>query len=137
MTTNSQLSAASKTLANNAALNAALDVCNSGFLDVYSLTQPTNPDTALGAQVKLAHLPLASTAFAAASGSSKVAAAITSAAALATGTATWYSVTKSDGTRTYENTIGTSGSSINLNSVAIQSGATVSVSSLTISSTVS
>jgi len=137
MSTNSQLSAASKVLANNAALNAALDVCNSGFLDIYSGSQPTSPDTALGAQVKLAHLPLAATAFGAASAGSKTAGDITSAAALATGTATWYSVTKSDGTRTYENTVGSSGASINLNNTAIQAGATVAVSSLVISSTVS
>jgi len=119
--------------ARNLALNATLDVCNSGFLDIYDGAQPTDPDTALGAQVKLAHLPLAATAFAAASGGSKVAGTITSAAALATGTAAWYSVTKSDGTRVHENTIGTSGASINLNSVAIQVSATVGVSALTIS----
>lgn len=137
MPTNSQLSVASKTLANNAALNAALDVCNSGFLDIYSGTQPTNPDTALGTQVKLAHLPLSATAFAAASAGSKVANTISSAAATASGTAAWYSITKSDGTRVYENTVGASGASINLNSVVIAAGATVSCSSLTITSSVS
>jgi hypothetical protein len=39
----------------NAALDAAFDSgLNSGFLRIYDQTQPTDADTALGAQVKLA-----------------------------------------------------------------------------------
>lgn len=120
----------------NLALNAAFDVLNSGFLDIYDGTQPTDADTALGAQVKLAHLTLAGTAFSAASSGSKAAGAIGSdSSADATGTATWASLVKSGGTRgdaVMDMSVGTSGANLNLNSVAISAGAQVSVSSLTI-----
>jgi hypothetical protein len=119
----------------NLALNAALDVLNAGFLDIYDGTQPTDADTAIAAQVRLARLSLNATAFAAASAGSKTANAITSSAALATGTATWYSLVKSDGTtRVHDGSAGIAGSTPNLvlNSAAISSGASVSVSSLVI-----
>jgi hypothetical protein len=129
MALNSKTAAASR----NLALNAAFDVLNAGFLRIYDSTQPVDADTALGAQVKLAELPLSATAFAAASAGSKAAGAITSAAALATGTATWGTLVKSDGTtRVMDFSVGTSGANLNLNSVAIQSGATVSVTSFTV-----
>ena len=117
----------------NLALNAALDVCNSGFLDIYDGTQPTNVDTAITTQVKLAHLPLSATAFAAASGASKTTNTNSSAAALAGGTAAWFSFTKSDGTRVHEGSVGASGANINLNSMTIVKGAVVSSSGYTLS----
>lgn len=117
----------------NLALNAAFDVLNAGFLKIYDGTQPTDADTALGAQVLLASLSLSATAFAAASAASKSANAITSATAGASSTATWASLVKSDNTtRVMDMSVGTSGANLNLNSVAISSGATVSCSSLTI-----
>src|SRR6185295_11581635 len=120
----------------NLALNAAFDVLNSGFLRIYDGTQPTDADTALGAQVLLAELSLASTAFSAASSGSKSAGTITAdSSANATGTATWASLVKSGGTRgdaVMDMSVGTSGANLNLSSVAISSGAQVSVSSLTI-----
>lgn len=120
----------------NLALNAAFDVLNGGgFLRIYDGTQPTDADTALGAQVKLAELTLASTAFAAASSASKAAGAIgADASADATGTASWATLVKSDGvTRVMDMSVGTAGANLNLNSVAISAGANVSVSSLSIS----
>ena len=55
----------------NAALDAAFDtVLNGGSLRIYDGTQPTDADTALGAQVLLAQLTLNATAFAAASAGS-------------------------------------------------------------------
>jgi len=117
----------------NAALDAAFDVLNGGFLRIYDGTQPTNADTALGAQVLLAELTLNATAFAAASGGSKVANAISDdTSANATGTATWGSLVTSGGTRVMDFSVGTATSNLILNSVNIQSGARVSVSSLTI-----
>lgn len=127
MATNPKLSAASR----NLALNAALDVCNSGYFDIYDGTQPTNADTAVGSQVKLARLTLSATAFAAASGGSKAANSITSAAALATGTASWYRITKSDDTAVFDGSVGTSSANLVMNSTAIQVGATVAVTSFT------
>ncbi len=129
MALNPKLSAASR----NLALNAALDVLNSGFFDIYDQTQPTDADTALGAQVKLAHLTFASTAFGAASAGSKAAGAIGSDSdADATGTAAWYRLWKSDATTAvWDGSVGTSGANLNFNSVAIQIHAAVSISSFT------
>jgi hypothetical protein len=128
MALNPKLSAASR----NLALNAALDVLNGGFLDIYDGTQPTDADTAVGAQTLLASLSLNATAFAAASAGSKTANAITSdTSANATGTATWFRLWRSDHTTAVaDGSVGTSSANLVMNSVAIQIGATVSVSSL-------
>ena len=120
-------------LAKNAGLDAITSgVGASGFLDIYTGTQPTNPDTALSGNTLLAHLPLSATFAPAASGGVLTANAITSAAAGNTGTATWGTLTTSAGTRKVDFTVGTSGADLNLNSVAISSGATVAVSSFVI-----
>jgi hypothetical protein len=51
----------------------------------------------------------------------------------ATATATWFRIVKSDGTtHVMDGDVGTSGSDLNLNSVAITTGAEVSVTSFTI-----
>lgn len=115
------------------AADATCALANSGKLRIYSGTQPTDADTAIGAQVLLAELTLNATAFGAASNGVATANAITSdSAADATGTAAWFRVLKSDGTtKLWDGTVGTSGCDLNLNSVAIQSGAQVSVSSFT------
>lgn len=117
----------------NLALNAAFDVLNGGgFMRWYDGTQPTNCDTALGAQVKLAELPLSSTAFAAASAASKAANAITTAPGLAASSATWGTLVKSDGvTRVQDYSIGTSGTDLVLNTVSIVVLANCSCSSWT------
>ena len=120
-------------LGRNRALNGAVDtVLDSGFLRIYDGTQPTDADTAIGAQVMLAELTLAATAFAAASAASKAAGAIGSIAAAATGTASWGSFVTSGGPRALDFSVGTSGANLNLNSVAISSGATVACSSFTL-----
>jgi len=117
----------------NLALDAAFDVLNSGKLRIYDQTQPTDSDTALGAQVLLADLALGSTAFAAASSGSKSANSITQdSSADATGTAAWGSLLNSSNVRKLDYSVGTSGANLNLNSVGISSGAAVSVSSFTI-----
>lgn len=115
----------------NATVNAEADahsaLLNSGYLRIYDGTQPTNADTAIGAQVLLAELRFAATAFAAASAGVATANAITSdSSANATGTATWYRTLKSDGTTVVsDGSVGTSGANLNLNSVAITAGAAV------------
>ena len=121
----------------NAALDAAFDVLNSGRLGIFDGTQPTDADTALGAQVLLAELTLGATAFAAAAAGSKSANSITQdSSANATGTATWASLYPSARTTTgtMDMSAGVSGSTPNLvlNSAAISSGAAVSCSSLAI-----
>lgn len=118
----------------NAALNAALDtVLDGGFLRIYDGAQPTDADEAIGAQVLLAELTLNATAFAAASGGSKAANAITSdSSANATGTATWGALVTSGGTRLFDFSVGTSGANLNLNTVSIVASATVSCSAFTV-----
>ena len=116
------------------ALNAALDVLNSGFLEIYDGTQPATPNVAVTSQNKLAKLTLASTAFGASSGGTKTAGAIGSVAALFTSTATWFRAFKSDDTTAViDGSVGTSGADLNLNDVAITTGGTVSVTSWTVS----
>ena len=117
----------------NLALDAAFDVLDGGgFMRWYDGTQPTDANTALGAQVKLAELPLSSDSFQAASNGSKVANAITSAAILASGTATWGTLVKSDGvTRVQDFSIGTSGADLTLNAVVLAAGATAACNSWT------
>jgi len=119
----------------NLALDAAFNILNSGHLLIYDGTQPTDADTALGAQTLLADLTLNATAFAAAAAASKAANAITTdASANNTGTASWGTlvVTARTTTGTLDFSVGTSGANMNLNSVAISSGATVSCSAATI-----
>jgi hypothetical protein len=120
----------------NAAANAAADavtaLLDSGFLDIYDGAKPATADTAVGAQVKLARLTFGSPAFGAAAAGAAAANAITSdTAADATGTASWFRAVTSGGAAVWDGTVAASGANLNLNSVAIQAGAQVSVSNLT------
>lgn len=121
----------------NAAANAAVDavaaLLNNGYLRIYDGAQPTDADTALGAQVLLAELRFNATAFAGAVAGAAAANALTAdSSANATGTASWFRALKSDGTTVvFDGSVGTSGANLNLNSTAIQSGAAVSVSAFT------
>jgi hypothetical protein len=121
----------------NAAVNAAADavtaLLNSGYLRIYDGSQPATANTAITTQVKLAELTFNSTAFGAASNGVSTANAITAdTSADATGTATWFRAVKSDGTTAvFDGSVGTSSADLVLNSVAISSGAQVSVTSFT------
>lgn len=128
------LNAKTAVASRNLSLDAAFDVLNSGKLRIYDGAQPTDSDTALGAQVLLADLALGNPAFAAAAGGSKAANAISDdVGADASGTAAWGSLLTSGNVRKLDFTVGTSGANLNLNAVAISIGAKVSVSSFTIS----
>lgn len=107
---------------------------DSGYIRIYDGAQPTDADTALGAQVLLAELRFGADAFPAAVAGLITANAITSdASANATGTATWARILKSDGTSVlFDGTVGTASANVVINSVAISSGAVVSCSSLTL-----
>lgn len=124
----------------NAALNAIFDALNSGNLRVADGTQPTDADTALGAQVSLADLALGSTAFAAASAGSKAANAITPDSNInSAGTASWATLQASgvafsgSNARVHDMSVGTATSNIIFNSVLFSAGAACQVTSLTIS----
>ncbi len=119
-----------------ATLNGFLDTINtrigaSGRLRIYDGTKPTNADTALGAQVKLADLALSATAFAAASSRSITANAITTDTAAVAGTASWATFTTSGGTRVMDVTAGVTADSpdLVLDSKIIQTNADVAVTS--------
>lgn len=128
--------ALSPKLANAQASRAADAVCarlNNGYLRIYDGAQPTDADTAIGAQVLLAELRWNATAFAAAVNGAAAANAITpDSAANATGTASWFRALESDGsTVVFDGSVGASGSNLNLNAVAIVANAAVSVSGYT------
>lgn len=117
-------------------MNAETALANGGFLEIYSGSQPALNGTLTG--TKLAKLPLSATAFAAASASggtvSAAANAITTEDALATGDAGYFAVLESDdATVVATGSVGTSGTDLVLSSTSIVSGASVSVSSLTLS----
>jgi hypothetical protein len=120
-----------------AARNAAVDAITatigaSGKLRLYAGTQPTAADTAIGAQNLLADLALSADAFGDASSGTATANAITSdSSADGTGTATWGSFLTSGNVRKVDFSVGTSSANLVLNSVAIQTGATVAVSAFT------
>lgn len=115
--------------------NAQLDeitaaIGTSGLLRIYDGTRPATGGTAT---TLLAELALSSTAAAAASSGVLTFNAISSdTSANATGTATWWRLATSGGTAVIDGSAGTSGADINFNSVSFVSGATIAVSSLTI-----
>lgn len=117
----------------NAAADAVTALLNSGYLRIYDGSQAATADTAIGAQVLLAELRFNATAFAGAVAGVATANSITSdSSADASGTATWFRALKSDGTTVvFDGSVGTSGANLNLNSVAISSGAAVSVTAMT------
>lgn len=117
----------------NAEANALAVLANTGYIRIYDGTQPATADTAVSTQTLLAELRFGATAFGAASAGVITANAITAdSSANASGTATWFRVLQSDGTTVlWDGTVGTTGCDMNLNSVAISSGATVSISSMT------
>jgi len=121
--------------------NAGLDAMftsaqNSGKIRVYDGLQPAGPDTAITTQTLLAELTLNATAWAAAASGSKAANAITGAAAIASGTATWFRITNAAGSTAYaDGTVGATGSTSNLElpTTTITAGVTVNVTSFTLS----
>lgn len=129
----------------NASADNVATLCSSGWLTIFAGTQPTLADTASSsggaANVLLARLKLAATAFGAASSGYALAGAITDDSAAAnTGTATWFRVYEFDatttigptgGTAVFDGSVGTASANLIMNTVAISSGATVSCSSFT------
>lgn len=120
-----------------AAANSALDAwktsLNNGYLRIYSGTRPANVAAAITGTL-LAELRFNATAFGASANGAATANAFTAdSAADNTGTATHFRAFQSDGTTAVmDGEVGTSGSDLNLNSVAISAGAQVSVTSMTL-----
>lgn len=129
MATNPKLSNAGA----NAAADAVVDLADNGYIRIYDGTQPTDADTAIGAQVLLAELRWNATAFGAAVAGIATANAITAdSSANATGTATWFRALKSDGTTVlFDGSVGTSSADLIMTTTSIVSGAEVSVTAFT------
>lgn len=119
----------------NASVNAVTALLNSGYINIYTGSQPSVDGGVTG--TLLAQLTFSATAFgnssASGSGATATANTITSGTAGNTGTAAYFALLKSDdSTVVATGSVGTSGCDLNLNSTAISSGATVSCSSFTI-----
>lgn len=119
---------ASKLNYSTALRNAKMDaittaVGNAGKLKIYDGTQPAGPGTAITTQTLLATYTLGSPFAAGASNGvlSPTAPASTPNAA-ATGTATWFRITKSDDTAVIDGSVSTSGADCNLSSTSFTNG---------------
>lgn len=118
------------TLRNTRLDTITTDIGVSGTLRIYDGTPPASANAALSGNVLLATLTCSATFAAAAASGVLTANAITSGTAAATGTASFFRLLRPDGTTVVlQGTVGTSGQDLNLNSVSIVSGGTVSVSS--------
>lgn len=125
-----------KALANAFATQA--DGGSGALIRIYDGAQPTDADTAIGAQVKLAELAMSGTAFGAATdanpGGLITAAAITNdSSADATGTAAWFRIVDQNAGNTIcDGSVGTSSADLILNTVAITAGSVVAITSMTV-----
>lgn len=135
-------------IANTSALsccNAIVDAVDVGTtnpsatLVIYSGTPPANVDTALSGNTILAELAMSSPAFGAAAdatpGATATASAITDdSSANATGTASFFRILDRDETPKIQGAVTATGGGgeLEINSVAISSGAAVTITSLTV-----
>lgn len=102
------------------------------LIKLYSGTQPANANTAISTQVLLVSLTIAGT-FGTDSNGTITIGSVTSGTAVATGTASFFRIFKSDGTTVVmDGSVGTSSADMILNSTSIVTSQTVSISSGTI-----
>lgn len=116
----------------NAQANAAAALLNSGTIQIFSGTQPVNANTALSGNTLLATLTLGSPAFGSAVAGLITANPITSANAVATGTATFARWYQSNGTTVvWDEQVGVTGAALNLNTISIVTGGSVNCTAYT------
>ena len=121
------------TATRNARLDAIVTaVGSSGLVRIYDGSRPATPGTAVSTQVLLAELTCSATFGTVSAGVLTVSAITEDSSANNTGTASWFRIVTSGGTAVIDGNVGTSGSDLNLSSVAISTGQTVSVTSATI-----
>jgi hypothetical protein len=119
----------------NTAMNAGAGPATA---KIYTGTQPANANATLSGNTLLATLTFTDPAAPSAASGVLTFSAITSdTSADATGTATFARIQDSDGNTVFDCDVGTSGATLNLNTVSVVSGGTVAISSgtLTISAT--
>lgn len=117
------------TAARNAAANAVVDLIDAGA-GAGTLELKSAASTVAGVN-EVATLTFSATAFGAAVAGVATAAAITDDTSATGGTAGYATAFDSDGNAVFQCLVGTSGSDINLSSVVIGAGDTVSISALT------
>lgn len=98
-----------------------------GVIKIYDGSRPATGGTAT---TLLATLTFSDPSFPAASSAAITASSITDETSATAGTATWFRIEDSVGTFVCDGDVGTSGSDLNLNTVTIGSGATVSITSM-------
>ncbi len=103
-----------------------------GLIEIYDGTRPAT-GAAITTEVLGATLTMSDPSFPAAASGTMTASAITGdASADATITASWFRVTDSAGAFVMDGDVGTSGSDMNLNTVSIQAGVAVDITSFVI-----
>jgi len=105
---------------------------SAAIIHIYDGTQPANANTAISTQTLLVSLNV-SGSFGTDSNGTITMSSVTSATAVATGTASFFRITKSDNsTVVMDGSVGTSGTDMILDNVSIATGQTVSITSGTI-----
>ena len=102
------------------------------IIHIYDGTQPSNANTAISGQTLLVSLAI-SGSFGTDSNGTITLSSVTNGTAVASGTAQFFRITKSDGTTVVmDGSVGTSSADMILNNTSIANGQTVSISSGTI-----
>lgn len=102
------------------------------IIHIYEGTQPANANTAISGQTLLVSLTI-SGSFGTDSDGTITLSSVSNGTAVATGTAQFFRITKSDNsTVVMDGSVATSGADMNLNNTSINSGQTVSITSGTI-----
>lgn len=104
-----------------------------GTIKIYNGTQPANGDAALSGNTLLGTLTYSDPNGSVASGTLTFSAITQDAAADASGTATWARIQDSTGANVFDCDVGTSGATINLNTVTIVVGGPIQITSGSIS----
>jgi hypothetical protein len=117
----------------NAQQQGLITYAGSGsIIRLYDGTQPANANTAISTQTLLVDLTIAG-GFGTDSNGTITLGAVTSGTAVASGTASFFRIVKSDGTTVVmDGSVGTSGSDLNLNTTTVASAQTVSITAGTI-----
>jgi hypothetical protein len=102
------------------------------IIRLYDGSQPANANTAISTQTLLVSLTIAG-GFGTDSNGTITLGSVTSGTAVASGTAAFFRIVKSDGTTVVmDGSVGTSGSDLNLNTTTVASSQTVSITAGTI-----
>lgn len=117
----------------NAQQQGLITYAGSGaIIHLYTGTQPANANTALSSNTLLVSLTI-SGSFGTDSNGTLTVGSVSNGTAVATGTATFFRITKSDNsTVVMDGTVGTSGADMNFNTVSVVTGDTVAITSGTI-----